>query len=302
MGETPSIGLGRSRSVIRGVATRVARLIALLVLILQGGAAQAPTSEAEENGVALARFAATTAFLHSHPQQEEQLSALQEACEGTSARRCLPYILNNRLAVLQALPDNPAYWQAYRAVLADDAYNPLPCLMRAQNPNECDRFSELHKIMGATQQWIWYQLAKQGAVSASDFVAIYDHISRHNRQSPTLTNKMIDVAQLGTLHANINMLMALAGAREDVARIQTLRGALRPFDQQARSIRAALDGERRYVSAAINHARSQAFVAPLNLDDESAEEWRLLSTWSAERHAEYLDAISTSSEMSWSDY
>ncbi|MEM7077972.1 MAG: hypothetical protein AAF513_05005 [Pseudomonadota bacterium] len=279
---------------------RLRHLVGCIALLLAATTLSAqPALTADDT---LDRFAATAPHLNPRPNQAELEQTLRNVCETESARACLRYIEENKLRVRSALPNNPAYWQAYRAALDAPPYNPIECYLdTAVSPEKCFHHPAQHQLMETTYSWLWYQLAREEEDLIAQFTAIYQRIRTRSAQSPSMLNKMIDIAMLSIVQHQLGLLLGRSAERGELENVRALRRLATPHAKEVRSLGPAFAGE-----IALRTNARKRFEAPerygqLEMGDE-LDNGVLDALLHDESYEDYLKALVAVSEQSWSDY
>lgn len=185
----------------------------------------------------LERFAALNPHLDGKDAEAER--ALSRECPALEAR-CLRYLQRHAAAARRAVADNPAYWEAYRALLETSPAS------RHVEDLENYRFQEL---ISATRDWPMHVLLSQGRLQAPE---VHFQLAAHRRmlaESGFLIDKMIFTATVSIAMAPVNVLMAQLGAEATAEQTRLLNEMLKPLSVDELSLRAAMQGEHRHMLA-----------------------------------------------------
>ncbi len=207
---------------------------------------------------ALKGFNETPPFLTTRTDREERAQTLENECYMVRPE-CFTYLRHNRVHALQALPDNPLYWQNLLSFLATrptgldrDAQG----VRATQNPRY-----DLTRLLKAFQNWPLRELLLHGEIDAGRLAEMVGHLRRLRAQSATLYERVLYIAGHGILLSWVPVSMAAAADRFDDDGLAALHRELTPLSVQ----------ERRYDQIFVNES---ALVGSASASMPTIDEYR----------------------------
>ena len=132
----------------------LALLIGLPAQLLS--ASDAATESERQATTLLERFSVVPEFLEAPENVKAVRDKLSAACESALPSQCIAFLQSNREAVLRAMPDNPAYWDAFHAVLAGPPLLDDPAQLDVSNAT-----AKRERLLQAPHFWVYRHLVFQ---------------------------------------------------------------------------------------------------------------------------------------------
>ena len=186
----------------------------------------APTSEQlaewEESHDKLVHFEATPEYSNRDVSKTDHKirGELTDNCFSKTLNICQKYIKANRVAVLDALPNNPLYWQRFWDYIDSGPGSNLQ--------SSGDSSSYPQALFHAADYWFYRELIQYGKVDGDRGIAIQRFISKARKAPHSLKTRMIAITLQVFTQKQISFLMAQFDRDRDTVRLRRLGQLLRP--------------------------------------------------------------------------
>ncbi len=190
---------------------------------------------------ALALFNETPPHLPTRDDQDELRSSVDDVC-WMPQPDCLAYLRGHRVRLLQAIPNNPAYWKRWREFLTVGPAGLDPAGILSENPR-----TDYSGLMDPPQYLLLRDLALDGELDVTQFVEVAEQLRRLLIASGTVLERMIYNASYTQVINWANVAMAVSSARYDDRSVDTLRNQLRLLSPEERDFSRVVAGEAEYM-------------------------------------------------------
>ena len=167
-------------------------------------------------------FSETPEFIGRELTQQDKnvRRYLVDDCAIESIHACQSYIKANRQKILQALPDNPLYWERFWDVVKQE--NIVSIQAGVEN-----RFVE-HSILQPPNYWFYRQLASTGRIEREKSIQLRNAIRNWRRGHQTQAMRMVTAAIEGMGVRHVSFVLAQASRDRDERPLQELGELLQP--------------------------------------------------------------------------
>ena len=136
-------------------------------------------------------------------------------------------------------------------------------------------------------------------------VPYYQNVRRQMSESSTLLDHTIFLALVGTIHSQIEKLMALHASDGNLESIKKLATMLTPFSRQERSFRRALQGEAQLTQSSPKWLEKEwvAYLDRHQVPGRSLDEQKKAALEiSRVQWGKIIESIGEATERSWSEF